>query len=92
MPYFIQRPSVSLGVQWTGDNFTEVEDFVTANMPWLLPVADLGDGVCTAADGNWTIQTGGWITNMGPLPESVVESDMQILTGEPPFSYGITGS
>jgi hypothetical protein len=91
--YFTPRPAnVFFGIQWVGDNLTEVEDFLTTNMPWLLPVADLGAGVCSAANGNWTIQDGDWITSMGPVSGAVVESDMQVLTGEPPFGWTITGS
>jgi hypothetical protein len=90
--YFVERPAeVYFGIQWLGDNLAEVEDFLTDNLPWLLPVADLGGGVCTAANGNWTVQSGDWITNMGRLPGSVV-AGMQQLSGEPPFTWGISGS
>jgi hypothetical protein len=93
MTYFASMPAdIYYAIQWTGSNLTEVETFAEENCGWALPLSDLGDGVLGLRDGAMTASTGDWVSNRGLLPESVVETGMQVLTGAPPFYWTITGS
>jgi hypothetical protein len=89
--WFMEKPDVRNGVQWTGDNLAEIEAWAATALPSLLPITDNGDGTITCSGPGWTANITDWVTNLGCFPDSVMDN-MQQVSGQPPFSWGIVGS
>jgi hypothetical protein len=88
--WFMEKPDVRNGVQWTGGNLAELESWAGGVFPWLLPIVDNEDGTITCANG-WHLETTDWLTNYGHFSDEVM-GNMQQLSGEPPFAWGVVGS
>lgn len=66
--FFTRRPVLTGAMQWTGDNFTEVEAFVEAGN-WTV-VEDNGDGTLTMTtpwDYSWVVEQGQYVGVSGDI-------------------------
>lgn len=62
--FFMNKPQTVQGLQWTGDNYQEVRDWVGE----FMPITDNGDGSLTVG-GGWyppnALPLNGWVTQSG---------------------------
>lgn len=95
MPYFMTRPvDYFHAMQWTGDNYTELVDWAEVNAPWALPMSepDSNDTISLNPASERILMVNNWLADRGVLPDSVMQGEMQTLSGVPPFSWDITGT
>jgi hypothetical protein len=74
--YFIQRPNVTEMIQWTGDNFAELEAWVTEHASWALPITVELDGTITLIgpdSGMPPLVEGDWMTVGGFASDEQVQ-------------------
>lgn len=86
-----QRPSTIPVIQWTGDNFAEIETALDG----IKPVADNGDGTFTlyfGSSGATIIESGSWVI-CGPNGDWISDEDManfqELPAGTGPFAFTI---
>jgi hypothetical protein len=72
--FFIPKPSVTVAMQWTGDNFAELEAWAEVHASWALPISVVsGNRIAMHPDsGSQPIPVNGWITNVGAASDSYV--------------------
>lgn len=85
--HIIERPPVSEAVVWDGNNFSEVQAFISSG----TTVVDNGNGTLTFDDGmsQFTVQQGDCLTRSGyggPLTQH------QVVKGAGPYEYKIRSS
>ena len=91
--YFTGRPSVIAAIQWSGNNFTAVQEFCAE---FAMTAVDHGDGtigVSGITGAGDAISVGSWISNS--LAQAATDTDLrtghQELPGAGPFEHSISG-